>query len=126
MDARDVVKAMILLMDNINFEKCKNQRFLLSAENLSYQELFYNMADSFGKQRPKYFASDLVLSIAWRAATLYGWLTGNPSAITRETVASSNLQNRFDGTKISRATGLKYRPISETIRDVTEFLKQDF
>ncbi len=39
-DVHDVVKPMIQLMDEKNFETCKNQRYLLSSENLSYQNIF--------------------------------------------------------------------------------------
>jgi dihydroflavonol-4-reductase len=45
-DVKDVVKAMLLLMKDENFGKCKNQRFLLNSENWSYQKLFNHIADA--------------------------------------------------------------------------------
>ena len=44
-DVWDVSKAMISLMDELNFEKTKNQRFILNAGNLSYQDFFNKIAD---------------------------------------------------------------------------------
>jgi len=39
-DVNDVVRAMITLMEDTNFKRCKNQRYILNSENVSYRELF--------------------------------------------------------------------------------------
>jgi nucleoside-diphosphate-sugar epimerase len=124
-DVRDVAKAMVLLMEDTNFEIAKNQRFLLNAENLSYQNVFYQIADALEKPRPKYFASDLLLNFVWRAAKFAGLLNGKSPAITRETVANSNAVYKFDGCKIAGKFSFEYRPISETIQQTASFLKKD-
>ena len=53
-DVKDVVEIMISLMNESNFERCKNQRFLINAENLYYRDVFNQIADSLGKARPKF------------------------------------------------------------------------
>ena len=124
-DVKDVVKAMILLMDETNFEKAKNQRFLLNSENLSYERVFGQIADALIKPRPKYFASDMLLKIVWRAAKAASLFSGNPSLITRETVANSNNEFNFDGSKIVKQFNFEYLPISESIKQTAAFLKSD-
>lgn len=124
-DVRDVAKAMVLLMEDTNFEIAKNQRFLLNAENLSYQNVFYQIADALEKPRPKYFASDLLLNFVWRTAKFTGLINGKSPAITRETVANSNAVYKFDGSKITGKLSFEYRPISETIQQTASFLKKD-
>ena len=124
-DVKDVVKAMILLMDETNFEKAKNQRFLLNSENLSYERVFGQIADALIKPRPKYFASDMLLKIVWRAAKAASLFSGNPSLITRETVANSNNEFNFDGSKIVKQFNFEYLPISESIKQTAAFLKRD-
>ena len=124
-DVKDVVRAMILLMDPENFETCKNQRYILNAENLSYQNVFTQIAETLKKPKPKYYSGKFVLSIAWRAATFWGWLTRKPSMITRETVANSNDINNFDGSKISRILNFEYLPIAKSIQQTAGFLKTD-
>ncbi|MCD6354955.1 MAG: NAD-dependent epimerase/dehydratase family protein [Prolixibacteraceae bacterium] len=124
-DVKDVTRAMILLMDEANFERCKNQRFLLNAENLSYQNIFNQIADALEKPRPKYFSSDFLLGLGWRTATFIGWLRRKPSMITRDTVANSNKINNFDGNKITRTLNFKYHPISDSIIRTARFLKQE-
>lgn len=124
-DVKDVVKAMILLMDKTNFETAKNQRYLLNAENLSYQNVFCQIADALEKPRPKFNASDLLLEFVWRAAKVVGLITRKPSMITRETVANSNTVYNFDGGKISKTFGFKYLPIETSIQQTASFLKHD-
>jgi nucleoside-diphosphate-sugar epimerase len=124
-DVKDVVKAMVLLMEEDNFETAKNQRYLLNAENLSYQNVFAQIAEALEKPRPKYFASDLLLKFVWRGAKLAGLIAGKPAMITRETVANSNATYNFDGSKISKQFNFEYRPISESIKQTASFLKKD-
>jgi len=124
-DVKDVVKAMILLMDEINFETAKNQRFLLNSENLSYQNVFCQIADALGKPRPKIYASNVMLELVWRIAKMAGWITRKRPAITRETVANSNTIYNFDGSKISGTFDFNYLPISESIQQTATFLKND-
>ena len=124
-DVNDVVEATVLLMKEDNFATCKNQRYLLSAENRSYQKLFFDIADALEKPRPKYFASDFLLNLAWRGASIYSVVTGKQAMITREAVASSNKINNFDGRKITRCFNFNYTPVSESIKQTVKFFKKD-
>ena len=124
-DVKDVVRAMMLLMDETNFELAKNQRYLLNAENLSYQNVFYQIADAIEKPRPKIYASDFMMDFAWRVLRIVSLITRKPPLISRETAASSRAVNNFDGSKIVKQFNFEYRPISETIQQTAVFLKQD-
>jgi len=124
-DVKDVVRAMILLMDETNFELAKNQRYLLNAENLSYQNVFYQIADANKKPRPKIYASDFMMDFAWRVLRIVSLITRKPPLISRETAASSRAVNNFDGSKIVKQFNFEYRQISETIQQTAVFLKQD-
>ena len=124
-DVRDVVKAMITLMDDQHFEKTKNQRFLLSAENLSMQDLFFRIADALEKPRPKYFTSDFILGIIWRTAKIASLFTGKPPFLTRETATSSNKNSYYDGSKIKQFIDFEYTPVNDTIVQTSAFLKKD-
>ena len=125
-DVKDVVDAMVLLMEDDNFTTCKNQRYLLNAENWSYQNLFYEIADKLEKPRPKYFATDFLLNLAWRGAAVYSSVSGRPATITREAVAGSNKTNNFDGSKITRCFNFKYTPVSDSIRQTATIFKKDY
>jgi len=124
-DVNDVVDAIVQLMDDNNFQKHKNQRFLLSAENLSYHEVFSLIADALGKPLPKYYASPFLLAIVWRVAALYSGLSGNPTAITRETASSSATVRKFDGSKITRELDFEYTPVAESIQQTSKLFLKD-
>lgn len=124
-DVRDVVKAMILLTDDDYFENLKNQRFILNAGNLSYQELFNQIADALHKPRPRSFASDIKLSVAWRMAKAGSFFTRKPPLITRDTVSGTNQKNHYSGEKITRTTGFTYRSLSKSISDIAEIFLND-
>ncbi len=124
-DVGDVTRAMTELMNDSNFEKYKNQRYILNAGNLSYQTVFNQIATALDKPKPTIFASDFLLGIVWRAATFAGRVTGKPSMITREAVANSNRINNFDGSKILQLPGFKYLPVSESIKRTAGLLRNE-
>lgn len=124
-DVRDVVKAMILLMEQHQFEQIKNQRFILNAGNLSYQDFFNKIADALNKPRPRNFASDVKLHIAWRMAKAGSFFTGKRPLITRDAVSGSNQKNQYSGEKIARTTGFAYRSLDESIANIAEIFLKD-
>jgi len=124
-DVKDVAKAMVLLMDDSHFDMFKNQRYLLNAENLSYSNVFNQIADTLEKPRPKTLATRFMLELGWRVAKIAGFVTQKPPLITREIANSSKSVNNFDGSKITRQLKFSYLPISESIRQTATILKQD-
>jgi nucleoside-diphosphate-sugar epimerase len=120
-DVKDVVRAMILLMQDTNFEMAKNNRFLLSAENCSYRDVFSQIAEALGKPQPQYFASNAILGLVWRIAKISGILTQKSPLITRETAANANQLRNFDGSKITRIFGFKYLPVKSAIKETANF-----
>ncbi|HZL11029.1 MAG TPA: NAD-dependent epimerase/dehydratase family protein [Prolixibacteraceae bacterium] len=124
-DVRDVVKAMILLMDEQRFDQVKNQRFILNSGNLNFQDFFNKIADRLNKPRPRNFASDIKLHIAWRMAKAGSFFTGKRPLITRDTVSSSNQKNQYSGEKITRTIGFEYRSLDSSIADIAEIFLKD-
>jgi len=62
----DVVKAMLLLMKS----DIVNQRYILVAENSSFKEVFYQIAQNFGKKPPSVKVTKLMSAIGWRIEKL--------------------------------------------------------
>lgn len=124
-DVRDVVKAMIMLMDDRQFELVKNQRFILNAGNMSYEDFFNKIADGLNKPRPKNFASDIKLNIAWRMALTASFFTGKRPLITRDAVSGSNKKHQYSGDKIIQTTGFSYRSLDSSIADIAEIFLKD-
>ena len=124
-DVRDVSQAMIRLMDKENFAKTNNERFILNAGNLNYQDFFNKIADALQKPRPTTFASDLILQVSWRAARLASFFSGKRPFITRDTVSGSNKISRYDGRKIINTIDYQYRNLDRTITDIAGMFRKD-
>jgi len=124
-DVKDVVRAMILLMNEENFEAAKNQRFLLTSENLSFQNVLCQIADALGKARPQIYASGIILELGWRLIKFVSLINRKQPLITRESVATSKAKNNYDGSKIIKQFNFKYLTVSDSIKQTSGFLKSD-
>ena len=117
-DVRDVAKALVMLSDNKNWERAKSKRFLLNSANLSYKELFGQIANVLQIKPPAIKANRIMLSSGWRLALILGKLTGRRPAITKETNYSARSYNKFDGSFITREFDFEYRPIEDSIKEI--------
>jgi len=110
-DVRDVAKAMVELMKS----SIVNQRFILSSENLSYQELFTKIMRAFGKKPPNIKANLWMLEIAWRVEKLKSLLFNSKPLITKETVNTSQNKYFYSSDKIKQQLDFNFIPIDQSI-----------
>lgn len=110
-DVRDVVKAMILLME----AEISEERYLLSSENLSYQKLFNDIAVSINANPPLIYANSFMTLMAYKLMSLKCFLTRSEPTITKQTHKISHTKDQYSGIKISNSFNFEYTPISKTI-----------
>jgi dihydroflavonol-4-reductase len=114
-DVKDVVNAMILLMKS----DVSNQRYILSAGNFSFKEIFTLMAKSMNKKPPYKFASNWMTEIVWRLTYLKSKLTGKVATITKETAHSAQQISRYDNSKfLNQFPAFEYEKIENTIERI--------
>lgn len=118
-DARDVAMAAVKLMES----EIKNQRFVLSAVNLSYRDFFDKVLMAFGKPKTKREAGRFFLALGWRGEKLFTSLTGGNPRVTKETAMSALQVNRYDGSRITKLLDFNYRDLDNSIREIAEFYK---
>jgi len=116
-DVRDVVKVMIELADS----NISGERFVVSAENLSYKELFEMISRRLGKPPPAYKASRWMGEIAWRLEHLKGKLTGSKPLITRETAKTAANVYVYSNKKIVDQLNSQFTPIQQTINEACDY-----
>ena len=124
-DVRDVSKAMIALLLSNEWDKVKNQRFVLSAENRTYREIFEMIAVAIHQPKPSIQAGRLMLQLGWRASRFASFLTGKFPALTRETARNAVKISAYDGSKITRIIDFKYSPIDQTIQDIGKIFLEE-
>jgi len=110
-DVRDVARFMVHLMES----QINGERFLLSAENMSYQLLMERLAHYLDRRPPGICLQPWMQGLAWRLSWLQRRLSSRPSPITRETALIASSTFFIDPSKSRSALDFDYLPIEETL-----------
>ncbi len=122
-DVKDVVKAMILLMES----EISSERFILSADNVPYKEIFTEIAINFGKKPPHKKVTPFLSTIAWRIEAIKGKFSGKEPLLTKETAKTAQVKVYFDNSKLKLAfPNFQYTPVKESIQRICGELKKKY
>jgi dihydroflavonol-4-reductase len=120
-DVRDVAEAMIQLMET----DISGERFIISAENTTYRNVFNIIAEAFGKKPPVKKVTPFLAEVKWRTEALKSKFTGRSPLVTKETAATALADVRFDNSKLLKfLPNFRYRSLQETITDTCAALQQ--
>ena len=115
---KDVVKAMVLLMHS----EIKNERYILVSENVSFKELFFNIADTFNKKRPNIKVGKIITGIFWRLDACLTFITGKKPLLTKNSAKSSHNKSYYSNNKIKTALNIEFKTVLDTVKETcTEF-----
>ncbi len=121
-DVRDVAKAMINLMNS----KQVGERYLVSAEDKSYEEVFREIALALGINPPRRYAKPWMTELAWRAGSIISAISGKPATLSRWSARSAHRQQRYSSEKLIRALDFQFIPFEETIRHTVQCFRKDY
>lgn len=111
-DVRDVARAMRALMNSDIIA----QRFIISAENRTYRDVFGLIAKGFGKKPAHKKVTPLLAKIVWRLEAIKSRFTGKDPLVTRETTATAMAKVHFDNSKLLQyLPAFRYTPLEETV-----------
>lgn len=120
-DVRDVTKAMALLMES----DISEERFILTSENLTYQQLFTKIAESIKAKPPTIYANKFLTNLAYRLEKVKSFITGIEPSVTKQTHKISHTINQYSGQKFLNNFNFEYTPINNTINYIGNcFLKK--
>ncbi|NCU80875.1 MAG: NAD-dependent epimerase/dehydratase family protein [Acidimicrobiia bacterium] len=112
-DTVDVAKSMIALMQS----DISNERFIISAENRTYQEVFNWIADGFGKKRPHKKVTPLIAKIVWRLEAIKSMLSKKNPLVTKETATTALAEVTYNNEKLLKfLPDFKYTSIESAIQ----------
>lgn len=104
--------AVRLLLSDIT-----EKRFIVNAENRSFQSLFNTMAEGFGKKAPHRYASPFMGEVAWRVEKLKSVFTGSKPLLSKETAKVAHSQTAFDNSALLAALpGFRFTPLDAVIK----------
>jgi nucleoside-diphosphate-sugar epimerase len=124
-DVRDVVRAIMILTDNKNFDNSKNQKFLLSTQNIEFRAFFGMVADALHKPGPKIKVSGLFLKMVRPIVALVSLLTGIGNIVTKDTISSATGKKYYDGSKITKLFGFEYKPVIQAVHHTAAIYLKD-
>lgn len=114
-DVEDVASAMIMLMES----SITAQRFILSAQNITYKELFTEIAKAFNKKPPYKKVSPLIAQIVWRLEAIRSKFTGKKPLITKETARTAQAKVNFDNSKLLQyLPQFTYTPLQQSVKRI--------
>ncbi|MFT5306177.1 MAG: dihydroflavonol-4-reductase [Chitinophagales bacterium] len=105
----DVAKACIQLMDS----DISGERFIISAENISFKDLFESIANAFGKKVPGRPLSAFIRGIGWRFYWIKSKFLGQQPLVTKETTLYTSRDYLYENDKIKKALDFKFENIEE-------------
>jgi len=119
-DVADVTKCMKALMNS----DIKGERYIINAENISYKDITASIANGFGIKPPAILAKPWMMELAWRGAAITAALTGKVPSIDKVAAKTASLTRNYDNSKIKKAIGIEFRPIEESVREITADMKK--
>ncbi len=93
---RDVVTVMIRLM----LSEIKSERFILVAENKSFKEVFFAIADKCNVKRPSIKVGKFVTSVFWKIDWFISRLTGKTPILTKNMAKVAHSKEQYSSEKI--------------------------
>lgn len=115
-DVRDLVTVMYKLMEG----DIVNDKFIIHGENVTYYDMLGGIAKALGKEPPKYKLKGAISHLAWITESIRSKLTGNDPTITKELVRLMQHHFYYDNSKVKEKLGYEFRPMSKSIKDVSE------
>ncbi len=115
-DVRDVARALIELTER----KIYSKRFILVGANLSIKDLFFSIADGFGKKRPSILITPFLAALSWRVMWVLRLFTKKGLAITKETARAAINESYYKSDAIIKEIAFTFTPIETTIKDCCE------
>lgn len=120
-DVLDVASILIKLMES----DIKNDRFILSSENIAYRQLFKEIANHLGKKEATIEVSPFLKELAWRTEYFKYLISGKKPLLTKETANQAMTIAKYSNQKICDL-GYTFTPISDSIEKYSKwFLKEN-
>ncbi len=122
-DVADVALAMQMLMNS----NIAGQRFIVSAANVGYHQLFTEIAQFFGKKPAYKKVTPFLAALVWRMEALKEIFTGKRPLLTRETAKTAQAKVYFDNTKLIKyLPAFSYTPVTATLERICNELKINY
>lgn len=116
-DARDVAEIMVKLMKS----EIHSERFLAIGENISFKELFEQIARNLNRPAPHREAKRWMAEIIWRIEGMRSFIFGSTPLITKENAQSAYRKAYYSNEKTKKALEFNFISIEKSVADAAKF-----
>jgi len=115
-DVRDVTTSMTLLMDS----DISGERFIVSADNLAYKDIFQWIAGALDVEPPRFRFNSLESELVWRGLKVYSRFSGKNPPLNKDNLKILACHYYYTNEKIKQATDIRFIPVQDSIRFVSK------
>lgn len=119
-DVRDVAKIMVQLMA----AEIYGQRFIVSSENWSFEDIIKSIARALHKKPPRIKLHPWMGEVGWMAEHALRYFGRTPT-LTKEIARSAFHQYYYDNSKIIKALNYDFIPVAKSISETSELFLKD-
>lgn len=116
----DVVKIMMQLMNS----DLTGERYTLIAENITYKDLFFLLADALNTKRPFFEAKRWHLSLMWRLDWLFSFFFRTRRKLSKDGANSLLRSRKISNQKIKNALNFEFQSIETVIKEIIALQKK--
>jgi len=116
----DVVKIMRLLMDS----DISGERFTIIAENRTYKDIIFTIADKMGVSKPAIEAKSWLLNLGWRLDGLFSFTFRTKRKLSKQAAQSLQNTDLISNEKIKQELNYTFEPIDSYLDIVVGFFKK--
>ncbi len=92
-----------------------DERFILSAGEITYKDFFDKVALRFNKKSPPTLLGKSFTGFVWRLESIRSFFTGNAPLITKETALSSGHSFEYSNDKIKKSLNFSFKDLDESL-----------
>lgn len=110
----DLVKIMVQLMKN----DISGERFTVVAENITFKEVIFDIAENLNAKKPKTEAKPWLLSLAWRLDWLASTVFRTKRKLSKYSASALTSSELISNLKIKNALNFEFQSINNVIKEV--------
>ena len=118
-DVRDVACGIISAMENGR----PGERYILGGENLTYRELWSQMAEVVGKRPPISLLPNWLNWTAGQTGNLFGKISGKEPIVNSANTSMGSLFHWYSSEKAERELGYKNSPLKDGLSDAWQWFQ---
>lgn len=119
-DVEDIAECVCKLM----LSDISNERFILSAGQISYKDFFRKVSPRFNVKVPSVLIGKSLIGLIWRLESIRILFTGNAPLITKETALSSSHSFEYLNDKIKNILNFSFKSLDESLDRICANLLQ--